>query len=151
MIRRDGGRPSAARWRKAPHWTIAHIIALLALCGATEARPAVAQIAAAPSQDEQFNEAVAALKLGNYAVALDAFEDLAERGDEAAQYNLGWMRAKGLGAPMDLVAAYQWFGLVAQAGQEKGRQSLAEVRALLTPAQIAEGERRIRAFQARRD
>lgn len=100
-------------------------------------------------QDQRFSEAVASLKRGDYALALDQFGALAQEGHLAAQYDLGWMRAKGLGAPMDLVAAYQWFALVADAGQEKGRQSLNEIRGLMTPAQIAEGERRRRDFKAR--
>jgi len=48
-------------------------------------------------QRKQFDQAYADFKLGNYATALSEFEILAEAGNVAAQYNLGFMRAKGLG------------------------------------------------------
>lgn len=107
-----------------------------------------AQDRATLAQDRAFNEAVAALKLGNYALAAEQFTPLAQSGHLAAQYNLGWMRAQGLGGPVDLIAAYQWFALVAKAGQEKAVQALHEVRNRMTAAQIAEGDARIAAWQA---
>ena len=48
-------------------------------------------------QRKQFDQAYADFKLGNYATALSEFEILAEAGNVAAQYNLGFMRVKGLG------------------------------------------------------
>lgn len=99
-------------------------------------------------QRKQFDQAYANFKLGNYATALSEFERLAEAGNVAAQYNLGFMRARGLGGPVDLVAAYQWFALVAKAGQERGVQALHEVRDRMTAAQIAEGDARIGAWRA---
>ncbi len=116
---------------------------LLAVAGSV-----CAQDRATPAQDRAFNEAVAALKLGNYALALEQFAPLAESGHLAAQYNLGWMRAQGLGGPVDLVAAYQWFALVAETGQERGVQALHEVQSRMTAAQIAEGDARIGAWRA---
>lgn len=116
---------------------------LLAFAGSVSA-----QDRAAPAQERAFNEAVAALKLGNYVLAAEQFTPLAESGHLAAQYNLGWMRAQGLGGPVDLIAAYQWFALVAKAGQEKGVQALHELRSRMTAAQIAEGEARIGAWRA---
>lgn len=101
----------------------------------------------ASDRDASFNEAVAAMKLGNYAIALEKFTILAEQGDLAAQYDLGWMRARGLGARTDNVAAYQWFSLVAKAGQELGRQALSDIRGRMSAAEIAEGERRAAAWR----
>lgn len=102
-----------------------------------------------PQERARFDQAYADFKLGNYATALGEFESLAEAGNVAAQYNLGFMRAKGLGGPTDYVAAYVWFSLVAKAGQERGAKSLAEIKAAMREPQIAEGERRLRAFAPR--
>jgi TPR repeat protein len=99
------------------------------------------------ADDAAFAAAIASLKLGNYAVAREQFAPLARAGDAASQYNLGWLLAKGLGGPQDLVGAYQWFALVARAGHDKGREGLAEVARLMTPAQIAEGRRRAEAWR----
>lgn len=112
--------------------------------------PSQAQIFDPTFQNWQFDSAVAALKRGDNALALEGFEALAEQGDLAAQYNAGWMRAKGLGAPVDFIAAYQWFALVAQAGQEKAITALRELRRQMPPGDIAEGERRAEAWRARR-
>lgn len=108
--------------------------------------PAARAVAPTPA-DAAFDAAIASLKLGNYALAREQFRPLAEAGDAAAQYNLGWLLAKGLGGARNLVAAYQWFFLVADAGHEKGRDGLAEISRLMTPAEIAEGERRARAWR----
>ena len=116
---------------------------LLAVAGS-----AFAQDRAVPAQDRAFNDAVAALKLGNYVLAVEQFTPLAESGHLAAQYNLGWMRAQGLGGPADLVAAYQWFALVAESGQERGIRALDELRSRMSAAQIAEGDSRVGAWRA---
>lgn len=94
------------------------------------------------AQETQFEQAVASLKRGDYALALEAFERLAGQGHLAAQYDAGWMRARGLGAPVDYIAAYQWFALVARAGEEKGVNALRELRQRMAAADIAEGELR---------
>jgi TPR repeat protein len=107
-----------------------------------------AQDRVSPAQERAFQEATAALKLGNYALAMDQFRALAEAGHLASQYNLGWMRAQGLGGRVDFIAAYQWFGLVAKAGQEKAVQALDQLRSRMTAAEIAEGEARIAAWRA---
>jgi TPR repeat protein len=130
----------------APHqfasfWRAAVAVLFLVMLGISAAG------AAAPEEDISFNEAVASLKLGDYVIALEKFTQSAERGNVAAQYDLGWMRARGLGAPTDYPAAYQWFALVARAGQEKGRQALEDISVRMSPAQIAEGEQRARAWQ----
>jgi localization factor PodJL len=124
---------------------------LLSLIGfAAGSLPAQAQIFDPAFQNRQFDSAVAALKRGDDTLALEGFEAQAEQGDLAAQYNAGWMRAKGLGAPVDFIAAYQWFALVAQAGQEKGINALHELRRHMRPDDIAEGERRAEAWRGRR-
>lgn len=124
--------------------------ALSALCALALASAALAQNRTeTPQERARFEQAYADFKLGNYATALGEFEALAETGNAAAQYNLGFMRAKGLGAPADYVAAYLWFSLVARAGQERGANALAELKRAMSEREIAEGERRLGAFTPR--
>jgi len=112
--------------------------------------PSHAQIFDPALQDRQFDGAVASFKQGDYTLALEGFEALAEQGYLPAQYNMGWMRARGLGAPADFIAAYQWFALVARAGEEKGVNAVYELRQRMPPADVAEGERRADYWRPRR-
>jgi TPR repeat protein len=48
----------------------------------------------------------------------------AEQGHAAAQYNLGLMCERGLGMPVDMREAMQWFEKAANAGDEKARAKL---------------------------
>lgn len=121
------------------------VFALLLTAGGTVAQT----FAPTAAQDAAFNEAIAALKLGNYVIAAEQLTLLAEQGHLAAQYDLGWMRAHGLGGPTDLVAAYQWFALVARVGQVKAIQALEEVKRRMSPAQIAQGEAQANAWRPR--
>lgn len=50
---------------------------------------ALALLGAPASEAQTFDEAEAAYKRGDYAVAFEAFSTLAERGDAEAQYKLG--------------------------------------------------------------
>ena len=76
-----------------------------------------------------FQKGVGAYNSGDYTTALREFTELAEQGDEAAQYNLGVMYAKGQGVPQDNVYAHMWFNLAAVDGYEdasKNRDIIAE-------------------------
>jgi len=72
----------------------------------------------------------------------------AERGHAGAQLYLGGMYLAGDGVPRDYVQAYVWFSLSAAAGQGdfafQGRDQAADK---MSPAQVAEAERRVRAWQ----
>ncbi len=57
------------------------------------------------------------------------------------------MYEAGRGAPVDLVAAYAWYSLAIRGGSEHSGHGQAIVREDMTPAQIAEAERRIKAFR----
>ena len=50
---------------------------------------------------------------GDYATALRLARQLADRGDAAAQYNLGVMYAKGHGVSQNYAEALKWFHLAA--------------------------------------
>jgi len=63
-----------------------------------------------------FDSALAAYNRGDYATAFQEFERLAEQGDANAQYNLGFMYAKGEGVPQDYAQAYHWYSKAAEQG-----------------------------------
>ena len=66
----------------------------LAVCVAVTVGPLSAAVAG-------FDEAVAAYKRGDYAIALKEFRPLAKQGYVGAQYNLGLMYHYGYGVAQD--------------------------------------------------
>ncbi len=94
-----------------------------------------------------FRVAPAAYDRGDYATAFGEMKPLAEQGDADSQNNLGVLYHHGQGVPQDYVQAHMWFNLSA-AGLPPGKDldRAAEnrdfVAELMTPAQIAEAQRR---------
>jgi len=64
---------------------------------------------------DPFRDGMAAYERGDYSTALLLWQPLAEQGNAVAQYKLGFMYAKGLGAPQDYAEAVKWFRLAAEA------------------------------------
>lgn len=90
----------------------------------------------------------------SYAMAELWYRQAAEQGNVAAQYNLGLMYERGQGVPQDYVQAHMWINLAASGfpGSAKERdEEIANVRDLLaakmTPAQIAEAQKRAREWK----
>lgn len=65
-----------------------------------------------------------AIYAGEYARALELLEPLAEEGDAGAQVAIGAMYAQGLGVPLELETAREWFLKSARQGNEKARSNL---------------------------
>lgn len=63
-----------------------------------------------------YDDAQAALGRGDYAGALRLFRDAADRGDAAAQFNLGRLYSAGAVTAQDFPAAMIWFGKAAAQG-----------------------------------
>jgi hypothetical protein len=92
------------------------------------------------------------------AKAFELFRMSAEQGYPAAQSNLGNAYYTGRGAPVDFVEAHKWLNLgAARLTGDAQKQSAAlrdEIGAKLTPAQLADAQRRARewmeAFEKRR-
>jgi TPR repeat protein len=88
----------------------------------------------------------------DYVQAVNWYRRAAETGIGEGQYRLGLMYYEGQGVPQDYVAAYMWFNLAA-AGQPSvppnGVDMLYRERVLklMTPAQIAEAQRRTREWK----
>lgn len=112
-----------------------------ALLGATS--PASSQNQ--PNTDLQ--DGLRAYSQKNYILALRYWGPLAQRGDPAAQYNVGRLYARGEGVGRDFAEAYKWFTLAAVGGRREGEQARHAIARSMTPAQMAEGLRRAEAWR----
>ena len=71
-----------------------------------------------------FEDASAAHERGDYAAALRLLRPLAEQGDADAQFNLGFLYAKGEGVPQDHAEAVKWYRLAAEQGNAQAQNDL---------------------------
>jgi len=90
----------------------------------------------------------------DYAQAAKWFRLAADQGNAGAQYRLGHMYDLGQGVPQDNVEAHKWFNLSAAraSADDKYYRDLAvesrnRVAMRMTPAQIAEAQKRASAWQ----
>ncbi len=88
----------------------------------------------------------------DFAQAVAWYRKAADQGYAVAQFNLGLMYGSGQGVPQDYVEAHKWFNLGASRASAEYREQFAEARdavaAKMTPAQIAEAQKRAAAWQA---
>ena len=77
-----------------------------------------------PVAADQFADATAAYNSGDYATALKLIRPLAERGDAAAQGNLGTLYVLGKGVPQDFAQAVKWFRKAADKGNAHAQAKL---------------------------
>jgi hypothetical protein len=70
-------------------------------------------------------EAEQALKSGDEPAAVRELTPLAERGQVAAQFNLGLIHARSVGAVRDLPAAYKWFSCAANGASDPNARATA--------------------------
>lgn len=83
----------------------------------------------------------------NDAEAAKWYRLAADQGNAEAQNNLGALYAKGRGVPRDDVQAYMWFALSAAQNNRPAAENRKAAAAAMTPAQIAEAEKLVRAFK----
>ena len=74
---------------------------------------------------DTLEDAKAALGRKDYATALRLYRSLADKGDAAAQYNLGEMYAYGRGVPENRTEGVKWLRLAAEQGHVDAQTSLA--------------------------
>jgi TPR repeat protein len=98
---------------------------------------------------DQLQEGLRAYSQRNFAGAIRHWGPLAQRGDAAAQYNLGRMYARGEGVQRDLQEAYKWFTLASGGGQREGDRARLAIGRSMTPVQMAEGLRRAEEWRRR--
>ena len=78
------------------------------------------------------------------------YRKAAEQNDADAQYNLGICYERGDGVAEDWVEAYKWLLLAARQGHEAAKEHMTVLESkLLTPEQIAQGQKRAREFKPR--
>lgn len=80
---------------------------------------------AGPLEDGQ-----AAWNAGHFAKAMEILRPLAEAGDPAAQYRVGWMYDTAQGVPEDIAEADRWFLAAAEKGHADAMYSLCQDYAL---------------------
>src|SRR5438552_270758 len=86
----------------------------------------------------------------DHAEAAKWYRKAAEQNDAAAQYNLGISYERGDGVAEDWVEAYKWLLLAARQGVEAPKEHMTVLESkLLTPEQVAQGQKRAREFKPR--
>lgn len=83
----------------------------------------------------------------DYAKARQWYEKAAAQGDAKAQLYLGLQSSFGQGVPMDAVEAYMWYSLAAENGNMHAPGYRTDLARQMTPAQIAEGQKRAREWK----
>lgn len=84
----------------------------------------------------------------SHVVAAEWYRRAAERGYADSQLAIGILHQLALGVPEDAIEAFKWFDIAAVTGREEAAVFREEVAAQMTPAQIAEADRRAQAWQA---
>ena len=80
------------------------------------------------------------------AEAVKWYRRAAEQGNALAQYNLGMRYKDGDGIPQDLIEAYAWLSRAGAQGLEDADKARDELKRRMTREQIAESQRRAKAF-----
>ena len=89
----------------------------------------------------------------DYAMAVAWCRKAADQGLADAQIGLGWSYWNGEGVPKDYAMAYMWFNLAAAHGKDPthavplAARWREQVAGMMTPAQIAEGQRLTREWK----
>jgi TPR repeat protein len=86
----------------------------------------------------------------DHAEAAKWYRKAAEQNDADAQYNLGICYERGDGVAEDWVEAYKWLLLAARQGHKAPKEHMTWLESkLLTPEQVAQGQKRAREFKPR--
>ncbi len=88
------------------------------------------------------------MSINGAAILLDGRMAKASGNNADAYYDLGVAYSTGSGVDYDLVEAHKWFNLAALAGSKEGQMCRAEISGEMTREEIAEAQRKARAFLA---
>jgi hypothetical protein len=83
----------------------------------------------------------------DYEKAKDYYLQAAKQGNRQAQYNLGNLYEKGQGVERNEVEALMWYNLAASQEEPQARAARDRITVWMTPAQVAEAQRRAREFK----
>lgn len=84
----------------------------------------------------------------DYAQAYRYTVRAANRGVVGAQFNAGFMTARGLGTPRNPVEAYKWFSLAAQQRYPAAAKNREVIRSQLTPEELQKAKTLVQDFRA---
>lgn len=93
---------------------------------------------------DDFKDGENAYERGNYTVAFEKFELLAEQGNPQAQWLLAGMYARGLGVATNYVQALKWSAIAGANGVEIANLGGDLLRKQMTPHQINKAYRQAR-------
>ena len=100
----------------------------------------------AHASDEDFNQAVEAVKSKDYVKAIDLFEPLANEGIHDAQYNLAILLRRGLGRPQDFRAALKWSWLAHLGNIRRAKKTSEELSEMFSDELLIEIREDVRLF-----
>ena len=83
----------------------------------------------------------------DYGKAREWYEKSAAQGEANAQFYLGLLSAFGQGGPLDLAQAHMWYSLAAGNGHVGATVYRNDLAKQMTPAQIAEAQKRAREWK----
>ena len=95
---------------------------------------------AGPVAAGPYEDAIAAYNRRDFATALRRLGTLAEQGDPAAQYKLGYMYERGQGVTQDLAIAYMWYDISARQHTPNAAAARDDAALLMSPSQIAKAQ-----------
>ena len=101
----------------------------------------------APVVAGPFEDGITAYDRNDYSTAMRHWRPLADQGNPAAQSNIALMYARGQGVSKDYVQAYMWFSLSAARGHQEGVKNRDSIAKGMTPAQVADGQKRASAWK----
>lgn len=104
---------------------------------------AVSLTSPAQARDE-FKRGSTAYTVGMYNSAARQWLALAERGNRAAQYNVGRLFYYGRGVSRDRIEAYKWFFIASKNGVRRGDDAMRIAERRMTSREIAEARIRAR-------
>jgi len=84
----------------------------------------LALLVALPATAQNYQNGVAAARLGDYTTALREWQPLAAKGYANAQYKLGFMYEEGRGVPLNSITAAKWYRKAAEQGHAVAQRSL---------------------------
>ena len=94
-----------------------------------------------------FQAGMDARNRGDFGKPLREWRPLAEQGHGRAQFYLGLLSAFGQGGPLDLPQAHMWYSLAAGNGHVGATVYRNDLAKQMTPAQIAEAQKRAREWK----
>lgn len=93
---------------------------------------------------DEFKRSSKAYTVGLYNSTARQWLALAERGNRAAQYNIGRLFYYGKGIRRDRIEAYKWFFITAKNGVRRGDDAMRIAERRMTSLEIAEARIRAR-------